>query len=213
VGPDGRGEDSLETLNRRGENVTGAMYSYGELVRKRFELMKQLRPQAKRFTILFPGKPPEPGSPEENARRRGEEEVQVFARNLGMEFVPMWLERYDDANEAIRKLREARIDLVEYAWADDPRLWDQLARAAIAGSAVGRVRAEKGALLAGWTVGYERAAVRLAARILNGTPVASLPVERALEFGLAINLRTARTLGIVVPPAVLLRADAVFGRE
>ena len=212
VGADVAGEDSIEGMNRRGDNVTGAVYSYVELVTIRLELMKQLRPGAKRFTVIFPSRPGELPPWAAEARRREDEQWHAIGRKLGIEFVPVKVERYNDPDEAIPKLRGARIDLVEYAWGAEPALWDALARNGIAASAVGRYRAEKGALLAGWTAGFHTAAVRLAARILNGVKASSLPVERAREFGLAINMRTARTLGIEIPQSLLLRADAVFDK-
>jgi putative ABC transport system substrate-binding protein len=50
----------------------------------------------------------------------------------------------------------------------------------------------------------------LAIKILAGTPPAEIPVERPTRFTLSINVKTAKTLGVTIPPTVLLRADEVF---
>jgi putative ABC transport system substrate-binding protein len=59
-------------------------------------------------------------------------------------------------------------------------------------------------------VGFVESAIRLAAKVVRGERATAIPVERSMQFGLAINLRTARKLGIAVPPSLLLRAEEVF---
>jgi putative ABC transport system substrate-binding protein len=51
---------------------------------------------------------------------------------------------------------------------------------------------------------------KIVGRVLRGEPVSTIPAERPSRFHLAVNLRTARALGITVPPAILLRANEVF---
>lgn len=207
-GPDDGSGDNIDMLNRRGENVTGAMVPYIELLAKRFELMKELRPNARRAAVVTYVVPPADRGKDET--RRIVDMYTARAHKLGMEFAFVELRREASADDVIRALRNARVDIAEVLCCRGRQLWERLAKAEIAASVVGPEGVRDGALLGGWSVGFYEAAIRLAARVLRGERAAAIPVERPMEFGLAINLRTARTLGITVPASVLVRAQEVF---
>ena len=212
-GVDDGSEDSIEMLNRRGENVTGAMYSYIQLVLKRLELMKEIRPDAKLAALVSPEARDPPTDWLKGEKRRNEEMFAAGARKLGLEFTNIELPRDVSGAALVRALRDARIDLVEIfmgsGWSG-LEFWGPLATSGIAASGVGAGSARDGALLGGWSAGFVESAVRLAAKVVRGQRAASLPVERSMEYGLAINQRTARTLGITIPPSILVRANEVF---
>ena len=67
-----------------------------------------------------------------------------------------------------------------------------------------------GALLGGWWIAPPEALGTLAARILRGEKAGDLPWEQPREFRLGINLKTAKGLGISIPPAILVQATQVF---
>jgi putative ABC transport system substrate-binding protein len=210
-GNDDGSEDSIEMLNRRGENVTGALYSYLDLVLKRFEIMRELRPGAKRAALVMPASREPPTDWQKRANQRDEELLATGARKLGLEFSPVVLPRNVSAEAMVGALRDARIDLVEiqFFFYSSPEIWEALAANGIAASGIVD-SAKAGALLSGWTVGFVESAIRLAAKVVRGERATAIPVERSMQFGLAINLRTARKLGIAVPPSLLLRAEEVF---
>ncbi len=207
-GVDDGADDSIEALNRRGENVTGAMYSYLELLAMRLEIMKQLRPAARGAALVI--EEAAPGKPKEEQSRRDGPMTEALSRKIGLDVALVELPAGSALQRVIEALRAARADIAEVRCCASPELWEALAKNGIAASVVGPGSVKQGALVGGWTVGYVESAVRLAARILRGARAADLPVERATEFGLAINLRTAKTLGITVPASVLLRANEVF---
>lgn len=206
---DGSG-DSIEMLNRRGENVTGAMYSFSEMMLKRFELMKEMRPGARRAAYVVVQVLDAPKDLLENEKRRIGEIFGAGARKLGLEFTLIVLPKDVSAEALVRALRDARIDMAEISAVWSGReFWAPLAANGVAASGV-QDRARDGALLSGWSRGYIESAVRLAARVVRGQRAADLPVERSMDFRFYVNLSTARTLGITVPQSILVRANEVF---
>ena len=213
-GPEDPSEDSIEDLHRRGANVTGVMNAYFELVAKRFELMKELRPGARRaasLSFLEPSVNPWQSAWDLKFRAN----YAAVARSLGMEFEDVKVALKASPATMVQVLRRAQIDLVEVqvvldGGADaEKQLFQLLAGSGILAAGILQ-QARNGALLSGWSEGWVESAIRLAAKIVRGARVADLPVERAREFRLAMNLRTAKTLGITVPASVLLRVDEVF---
>lgn len=210
-GVDEPGEDSIEALNRRGENVTGALDSHFELAGMRFAMMKQLKPSARRCGLVLWRSPAEPADRLREGMDRKYDSMWVAKlREHGMDFTRIELPDGSGPEAVMGALRASHVDVAEIMCCGSPALWAALAKNGILASSWGSRSVEEGALLGGWTVGLIGTAVRLAARVLRGDRAADIPVEWSMKFGFAINLRTARTLGIMVPPSMVLRADRVF---
>jgi putative ABC transport system substrate-binding protein len=210
-GADELGEDSIEALNRRGENVTGALHSFMELAEMRFAMMKQLKPSARRCGLVLGRSPAELADKSRAEMDRKYDSMWVATmREHGMEFISIQLPADSGPEEVVGALRASHVDVAEIQCCGSPALWAALAKNGTLASSGGPRSVEEGALLGGWAVGYVGAAVRLAARVLRGDRAAEIPVERSMKYGFAINLRTARTLGLTVPPSMVLRADRVF---
>ena len=210
-GGDEPGEDSIEELNRRGENVTGALYSFMELAEMRFAMMKQLKPTARRCALVLGRSPAELADKSRKEMDRKYDSMWVAKmREHGMDFTSIQIPADSGPEVVVGALRASHVDVAEIECCGGRALWAALAKNGILASSGGARSVEEGALLGGWTVGYVGTAVRLATRVLRGARAADIPVERAMRYGLAVNLGTAKVLGITVPSSILIRADRVF---
>ena len=195
---------TIVTPSRPGGNFTGTLVPYFELQDKKLELLKELRPSAKRCAAVYHA-----GAYDRRIRER----IVETAERLGMEGVPLAVNDSLLPGRVSMAVREARAELVDLLLADrqmHPATLGELSEARIAASAPYFVTVQAGALLAYEPVGVEEIAVDLAARILRGQKVANLPAQQPRQFRLAVNLRTARALGIAIPPSVQLRAHEVY---
>ncbi|MGH8701394.1 MAG: ABC transporter substrate-binding protein [Burkholderiales bacterium] len=199
----------VESLRRPGRNLTGISYLTLELVGKRMELLKEVLPSAKRVAVVA-----NPQHPGDQAERRAS---QAAATALGMSLEYFEARNAAQLAEALTAIEKSRSDAVMMfpvqniinsreriaAWSIKNRLptisgWAQFA---------------EGGNLISYGPNLRDACRRLAVyvgRILKGTKPAELPVELPTRVELIINMRTARALGITIPPSVLVRADRVI---
>jgi ABC-type uncharacterized transport system substrate-binding protein len=199
----------VQSWARPGANFTGMSYLAIELVGKRIELLKEWLPQTRRIAIL--ARPQHPG---EDRERQASEAVVA---KLGMELSYFPVRELDELDAAFRAIAQDRCDaLVAFPDSVMYRVSDRIARFALEArlpSVSGWAPfAQKGLLL---TYGPNvrelyRSLARYADRILRGTAPAALPIELPTKFYLAINLKTARALGLEVPPTLHARADEVI---
>ena len=199
----------VDSLARPGGNITGLSTAVGELTVKRLELLKQAVPRLSRVAALG-----QLGDPVFAVQMRHAEAV---ARSLRVEVFPVELRAVSELDRAFETIVKQRADGVL-------RLGDALV-------APGRERtielATKPRLpmvsvqtedaQAGFLMAYSAnrpAQAHQAAthvdKILKGAKPSSLPVEQPTKFVLAVNLRTAKALGLTIPPSLLQRADQVI---
>ena len=120
-------------------------------------------------------------------------------------------------DSAIAAIKQQRVDalyvsLAEFFWSRRLRIVDFAARQRPPAMYWNRIFAETGGLMsygADWTDLYRRAPAFLD-KILKGAKPDDLPIERPTKFELIVNLKTAKTLGLTIPPSVLGRADEVI---
>lgn len=184
-------------------NVTGVATPFFEVQEKRFELLKELRPAARRLALVSGN-----GGPHNN--RLVDDRLATAARRLGVEQVSIRLDEGTPAASIAETLREARVDLADFICCSSPGLFEQLVQAGVAASFTSANQVRAGGLLSYFAVGEMEILARIVGRVLRGEPVETIPAERPSRFHLAVNLRTARSLGITVPQSLLLRADEVF---
>ncbi len=199
----------VASLGRPGGNLTGITFFSGELGAKRLELLHELVPKAAIIAVLTD--PGAPGAMDELA------DMAAAGRALGRQLVVVRAESESELEPAFERIIQAGAGALIVSGA---RLFTTNRRALVALAARHAIPAiydvrehvEAGGLIsyaASFTDAYRQAGV-YAAKILKGAKPSELPVLQPTILELVINLQTAKTLGLTVPPALLLRADEVI---
>ena len=209
VGPDPVELGLVNSLNRPGGNMTGLSMFNVSLDQKRFELLRELVPTAATFALLINPK----GPPAELHTK----ELEAAARTGGQQFITLRASEDRDLGPAFANLVPQRTDaliVVPDPFFDSRR--DQLVDLA-ARHSVPTVYGWREFPVAGGLMSYgikfadvSRQVGVYVGRILKGAKPADLPVMQPTKFELVLNLKTAKTLGLEVPTAILLRADEVI---
>jgi len=200
----------VASLNRPGGNLTGVTSLGSELTPKRFELLHELVPTA--VEIAFLVNPTNPAVDSQTA----EAQAQAAARILGLQLNILHASADRDIDAVFATLARRRATGLVV----NPDLFflsrtEQLAALALRHSvpAIYQYRefAAAGGLMSyGGSVTSFRTVGNYTGRILKGEKPADLPVQQATKIELAINLKTAKALGITIPPGVLAIADEVI---
>jgi len=192
-----------------GGNITGVTTFSTELTAKRIELLKELVPNLSRVALLHnmgnPATPPE------------WEETKTAARSLGLQAELLDVRSQGDLGRAFELAVRQHVDALVIG-ADgltqmhQQTIVDLVARNKLPAVYPAREFVEAGGLIA-YAVNYPDLYFRFASfvdKIFKGAKPAELPVEQPTTFELVINRKTAKTLGITIPPSILLRADEVI---
>jgi len=211
----GVGEDPVAlglvaSLSRPGGNVTGINFLIVELTAKRLGLLRELLPKAARIGVLV--NPGNVGNTERTVK-----DVGAAATAIGLQIQVLNASSSDEIDAAFATLVSDRADallLGPDAFFNSRRVQIAILAARHMVPAVYTVRdyVEAGGLMSYGTdlTNSVRQQGVYAGRILRGTKPADLPVVQSIKFELVINLRTAKALGLEVPPALLARADEVI---
>lgn len=192
-----------------GGNITGVTTFSTELTGKRIELLKQLIPKLGRVALLHnmgnPAAPPE------------WEETKTAARSLGLQAELLDVRTQDDVGRAFEAAARQQVDALLVGMdgltqMHQQTIVDLAARHRMPAAYGAREFVEAGGLMA-YAVSYPDLYLRLAGfvdKIFKGAKPSELPVEQPTKFELVINLKTAKVLGLGIPPSLLLRADRVI---
>ncbi|TMK76169.1 MAG: ABC transporter substrate-binding protein [Actinobacteria bacterium] len=200
----------VTSLARPGGNVTGLATLVPELVGKRLEQLTQAVPGVSRVAVLW-----QPGSQVERTEKDVLKRAEVAARELGVQL--QFVEAPADIDRAFSDMTRARAGALTSLggpmfFNERRRLVDLAAKNRLPAVYGLREYVDAGGLLSYGPNGvdlYRRAATYVD-RILKGTKPGDLPVEQPTKFELVINLKTAKALGLTIPPSVLQRADEVI---
>jgi putative ABC transport system substrate-binding protein len=199
----------VASFNRPGGNITGIWMVTTVLAEKRLQLVREMVPKAELVALLI-----NPTSPVAEPQTR---DAQAAARALGLKLSILNAVTEKDFDQVFMTLGQQGADALFIS--SDPffssrreHLVSLAARRAIPTLYEFREFVEAGGLMSYGTVlrdGYYKGGL-YAGRILKGTKPADLPVEQVNKFELVINLKTAKTLGLTIPPNLLAIADEVI---
>jgi putative ABC transport system substrate-binding protein len=204
------GNGLVPSLARPGGNITGITHIVAELTGKRLQLLKEIVPSASRIAVLV-----NPDDPNATVQIQN---AEAAARSLGVQLQPILTVRgagdLERAFEAIpRSGAAAALRMVDPTGGPlRARTVELAAKHRLPMMFVFREDVEAGGLVAyGASLPTQyRQAATFVHKILRGARPADLPIEQATKFELVLNLKTAKKLGLMIPPSLLLRADQVI---
>jgi putative tryptophan/tyrosine transport system substrate-binding protein len=199
----------VASLARPGGNLSGVTCLTSELMPKRMEVFRELLPSLTRIAVLY--NPDNVSKPDEAAR------TIALARKQGLGARAIEFRTAEDIERAFAALAADRPDgvfvLTEQRAIANAKLLTDLAR----GQRLPTMHSFSEAVDAGGLISYGpnvremvSVATRYVPKILAGANPADLPVEQPTKFELVINVKTAKELGLTIPPALLARADQVI---
>jgi len=203
------GSGFVDSLARPGGNTTGFLLYEYSLSGKWLELLKQIAPNVTRVAVFR-----DTGNPSGNAQFGA---IQIVASSLGMEVSPINMRDAGEIERATAAFaRSANGGLILTGSAPATLHRDLIIKLAARGK-LPAVYFARYFVAAGGLISYgpdfadeHRRAAGYVDRILNGEKPAALPVQAPTKYQLVINRKTAKALGIEVPPALLARADEVI---
>jgi putative tryptophan/tyrosine transport system substrate-binding protein len=199
----------VESIARPGGNITGVTSIGAVLAGKRLELLKETVPKLSRVGVLW--------NPKDAASIQQWKESQSSARELGFQLHSMEVssvDKYERAFQEAMKARSTALAVTQHTMAvgNQKQIVELAAKNRLPAIYPREDFVDSGGLMsygADRAEPYRRAAYYID-RILKGAKPADLPVEQPTKFELVINLKTAKALGLTIPPIVLMRAERVI---
>lgn len=199
----------VDSLARPGGNITGVVTLAQDLDAKRMELLKEVVPRLSRVAVLW--------APKDSTSTTHFKQYDAAAAGLKIELQSLEVQLYDpDIDSAFQSAVNARADAMitittASLFVEQKRIVDLAIKNRLPTIFQGSTWVESGGMMSYSTDDF--LAIRIAAgyvnKILKGAKPADLPVEQLAKFELAMNLKTAKAIGVTMPQGVLLRADKV----
>ena len=208
IAADPLGDGMVASLARPGGNVTGLSTQAVDAASKRLEFLREIIPSLRRFALLA-----EVGNFGTVLEQR---KVQAASKTLGLEAVTLEMRNADDIAPALARLK-GRADALYVLPNPIANTNRDLINALALGERIPTMHGFREYVEAGGLASYGpstpdmfRRAGDFVDKILRGAKPADMPVEQPTKFELVINLKTAKALGIILPPTLLARADEVI---
>jgi putative ABC transport system substrate-binding protein len=199
----------VASMSRPGGNVTGVTFFSGTLVAKRLELLRELVPQAATIAFLV--------NPTNTRNEIDKSDMQTAARSVGQHIAVLSASTAAEIETAFATAAQQRAGAIlvngdAFFTGQPHQLVALAARYRIPTSFPSKAAVEAGGLMSYGDDRWDsyRQAGAYVGRILKGDKPADLPVLQPTRFELVINLKTAKALGLDVPPMLLARTDAVI---
>ena len=199
----------VDSLARPGGNLTGFTNSASALTAKRLEILNETVPKLSRIVVLW--------DPNNRGSKEQWQEHQTAGRGLGLQLQSLPVSSPDQFEGAFQGVVESRRTALSAT--SNPLFASNVQKIAVLARKFRLPSMFPNFLYvdAGWLISYgqdrnepyRRAAVDVD-RILRGANPADIPVEQPTKFELVINLKTAKQIGLTIPPNVLARADRVI---
>jgi ABC-type uncharacterized transport system substrate-binding protein len=203
------GTGIVPSLSRPGGIITGLTSISPELDGKRLELLREVIPGVSHVAVLWNAASP--------LQVVAEKQTQAAARVLRIKVLSLGVRTEEEIQQAlaaiVRERPGALLVLADRLFLQHrTRIMDFAAQHRLPGVHAYRELVEVGGLMSFGPsyAGMHRRAAYYVDRILKGTKPGDLPVEQPTKFELVINLKTAKALGLTIPPSVLARADEVI---
>jgi putative tryptophan/tyrosine transport system substrate-binding protein len=203
------GTAMVSSLARPGGNITGLSFMSSDLAAKRLELLKQTFPRIARVAVLY--------LPAEVSTVPELRETEAAARTISVTLQPLAVRHPKDLEPLFAAATRERADALlvfahAFAFVHRDRIIELAARQRLPTMYGWREFVDVGGLMSyGPNVNtILRRAAGYVDRILKGAKPGDLPIEQPTKFELIINLKTAKALGLTIPPSLLARADQVI---
>jgi putative tryptophan/tyrosine transport system substrate-binding protein len=202
------GSGLVTNLGRPRGNVTGVTIMLAEMSAKRLQLLKEAAPNVSRVAVLW--------NPALSWHPAMLKEVEAAAPSLRLQSIAIAVRSHDDFGNAFAEIASARVDALFVSETMTPtarkQLLDFAAKNRLPTMFINRDYVAAGGLMS-YAPNFQemyRLAAAYVDKILKGAKPGDLPVEQPTKFELVLNVKTAKSLGLTIPPSLLRRADEVI---
>jgi len=209
VGSDPVAAGLVDSFAKPGGRLTGVPFLSADLTAKRLEILKEILPEVRRVVTFY--------DPKSEVAMRAANSAREAAKHLHVELVERPVGSVEDLRLGMQALKAREVDA--YFYTQDAMVVSQTqfiidtAKSKKLATMFGEVGAVTQGALVSYGVSYYdvgRLSAKYVQRVLTGTSPKNLAIESLSRPGLALNLKTARELGVTFQPSVLLRADKII---